>query len=141
MKLRELRRNEWADFFNSFSRRYGQPVTVELAKAGAEAAAERAVAREMPLMGITAEAEGGAVRVIEIMLGESPGQHLTHVVNAPSRVNVGGEDDRLVIEFATDPVTRIHFAPASTLAEQIAKGSAACRGSRQGCCSREPPWS
>ena len=118
MKLRELLRSEWPAFFNSFSRRYhGQPVTVELVGAGGEAAAV-AVARAMPLMGITAEAEAGAVKAIEIILGESPDQHLTHVVNSPSRVKVGqvqnGEDDVLVIDSAADPPTRIRFAPAST---------------------------
>ena len=124
MKFRNLSSDEWVGFFNSFSRRYrGRLVTVDVGKAGAGEGAST-VARRTPLNGITAESVDGRVKAIEIMLGDSPDEHLTHMVNAPTRVTIGqvqnGEDDLLVIESATDPVTRVHFPPASTLAEDTA---------------------
>ena len=65
MRTRELDSDEWAAFFNAFSRQYrGQPVTLELAERGPLDSA-RFIAQQVPLVGITAEPEVGTPKSIE----------------------------------------------------------------------------
>jgi hypothetical protein len=116
MTTRELARDEWIAFFNAFSRRYrGQPVTVQRGGTTANEPAQT-LAKRLPLVGITADREGDQVTAIEIIVGESPDEHLMHVVRAPSRVRVAqvtdGADELLLIEADDDPTTIVDFSPA-----------------------------
>jgi hypothetical protein len=113
MTTRELDRNEWASFFDGFSRHFrGRPVTLDVRDPAAPQA-QRHVARDLPLVGVTAEFPDGRSPTIEIVVGDSPDEHVSHVVNAPTRVSVAqisnGEDEVLVIESETDPTVALDF--------------------------------
>jgi hypothetical protein len=115
MTTRELQPDEWAMFFDCFSRRLrGRPVTVLV---GDSDAATHAVARRLPLVGVTAEQSEGRVRSIEVLTGapgSPPAEHVSHVVRSPSAVRIGqvsnGEDEVLIIQSATDPTTFVDFS-------------------------------
>jgi hypothetical protein len=113
MSTQEIHRNEWADFFDGFSHRHkGWLVTVEVL--GSEIGAQ-VEARELPLMGITAELKPGAEDMISIIAGDSPQQHVTHRVVAPTQVLLKrteeGADEALEIESA-DNTTLVRFRSA-----------------------------
>src|SRR5687768_338241 len=108
MDIRELDPNEWTAFFNAFSRHYrGLPVTVELTNNHPP----QVIAKKMPLIGITAECRDAHVSVIEVILGDAPYGHLTHVVQQPTKVRIAqvtnGADELLLIDPAAGPTTRI----------------------------------
>src|SRR5687767_14848456 len=114
MDIRELDSHEWTAFFNAFSRHYrGQCFTVELSNGDHT---PQIIARKMPLIGITAEHQGDAIRAVEIILGDAPYGHLTHVVRNPTKVWIAqvtnGADELLLIDAADGPTTRIDFSPA-----------------------------
>ena len=116
MRTRELPRGEWAVFFNSFSRHHrGRPVTVHVLADGSGGACQT-LARRRPLGGVTFEAGPNTPPAVEIMLGDSPDEHLMHVVRDPVRVQIGqvtnGADEVLLIESATGPSARVDFWPA-----------------------------
>ena len=113
MTTRELDSDEWAAFFNAFSRQYrGRAVTLELAERGPLDSA-RYIAQHVPLVGISAEPEVGTPKSIEIVVGGDAETHLCHIVSSPSRVKVGqisnGEDEVLIIDSATDPTVMLAF--------------------------------
>lgn len=113
MTTRELDQSEWTSFFNCFSRHYqGRRVTLELKERG-PLGTPQMIARDLPLMGITAEKRDGEIKTIEILVGDSPDNHLMHIVNAPSRVSVAqitnGEDEALIIESMSDPTVELDF--------------------------------
>jgi hypothetical protein len=106
----------WPAFFNDFSRQYrGQQVTVQvLGRSGISRG--RILARRLPLVGITAETDGQTVCSLEIIVGDSPEDHIMHVVNAPLRVRIGqisnGADEVLFVDSQNDPTIRVDFGPA-----------------------------
>lgn len=113
MTTRELDQSEWTSFFNCFSRHYqGRRVTLELKERG-PLRSPQMIARDLPFMGITAEMRDGEIKAIEILVGDTPENHLMHIVNAPSRVSVAqitnGEDEALIIESMSDPTVEIDF--------------------------------
>jgi hypothetical protein len=71
------------------------------------------VARQLPLMGITAESRPGGKRVIEVIVGDSPDAHVTHVIQSPVHVRVkqvgNGEDTALQIESLAGPTVLVDF--------------------------------
>jgi hypothetical protein len=112
MKTRELASSEWAVFFDCFSRRFrGRPVTLELSET-ADARGD-ALARRMPLIGLTVEPHNGPAESITVMVGDSPSENVVHVVRSPCRVRVAqvtnGEDEVLIIDSGSGPTTRIDF--------------------------------
>ena len=65
--MREIPRDEWAGFLDSFSRQHeGWLVSLEVL--GAEIGAQ-AEAQELPLEGVTAELRGGGEDAVTIILG------------------------------------------------------------------------
>ena len=119
---RELAPEEWAFFFDGFSRRFrGRRMTLEVAvTADTEA---RTVADRLPLVGITAEPAAAPADSIQVMLGESPVENVVHVVRQPSRVLVAqvrnGEDDRLIIESATGETTCVDLGQTARAAGAV----------------------
>jgi hypothetical protein len=115
MRTRNLAREEWTAFFNAFSRRYvGQPTTIEMIP-WMTGARPQTIARKMPLGGITAEHDGtAAIMAIEIMVGDSPREHLMHVIRDPCRVQIAqvtnGADELLLIDTEGGPTTRVDFS-------------------------------
>ncbi|MBI2876197.1 MAG: DUF5335 family protein [Candidatus Tectomicrobia bacterium] len=85
MWTREIPRNEWAQFFDNFSRRYrGWLVTVEVLGPDIGAQIE---AHELPLEGITTEVKEDGEEIISI-LGKEPMAHITHTIAAPTHVRL-----------------------------------------------------
>ena len=112
MKTRELASTEWATFFDCFSRRFrGRLVTVELSETP-DARAD-ALARRLPLLGLTVEPVDGPAESITVMVGDSPRENVVHVVRSPCRVRVAqvsnGEDEILIIDSGSGPTTRVDF--------------------------------
>jgi hypothetical protein len=113
MLTRELHPDEWPAFFDAFGREYqGRAATLDLPEPHTLGTIE-AIARDLPLVGITAEPHeaGGRPKSIEIVLGTAPDNHLVHTVNLPTRVFVGqdahGVDDVIVIRAERDPTIRL----------------------------------
>jgi len=91
MKTKEIPKNEWSEFFDSFSRNYeGWLVDVEIL--GPEIGAQVEV-RETPLEGITDEWDEVAGSTIMIMTGARPEGHMTHSITHPKSVSLEQTDD------------------------------------------------
>ena len=106
MDTRDLSPDEWAHFFDGFSRRFrGQRMTLRVA--AHEGHTDRLLAQRLPLLGIVAEPRDGhkPPDSIEVMLGDTTAENVVHVVHQPTRVRVAqitrGEDEQLIIEAAT----------------------------------------
>lgn len=110
MSTREIPRNEWATFFNDFSRKHeGQGVTLEIL--GSELG-DQVEESKFFLSGIAAELNKGHDS-IEIMIGGSPNRHLTHVVAEPTKVgfekDAPGPKGALQIMSADGTTTLLHL--------------------------------
>ena len=74
------------------------------------------IARDVPLVGVTAEPGPGAdeIKSIEILLGASPDRQVMHTIHQPTRVFVGqvcnGHDEVILIESLGDPTVRLDFS-------------------------------
>jgi hypothetical protein len=117
MTVRILKPDEWVRFFNAFSRRYrGRPVTVRLLGRDGDDEQSQTVANRMRLVGIAAERINDEVTAIEIIVGDSPEGHMTHVVREPSRVRVAqvtdGTDEVLLIDAKDGPTRGVDFSTA-----------------------------
>lgn len=100
MPTREISRNEWVEFFNSFSRRHhGWLVTIEMLEPDL---GDQIEVREMPLEGITGELNDRGNDEIEIIASSGTGAHISHTITAPRHVwlkqTEEGADDTLEIE-------------------------------------------
>ncbi len=85
MKTREIPREEWISFFDNLSRKQeGWEVTLEVLSPDIGDQIEQ---RHMLLAGVTAEVADQSDK-IEIMMGGKPSGHITHIINAPTQVNL-----------------------------------------------------
>lgn len=114
MPTKEIPRKNWPEFFDAFTRRHaGWLVTVEIddQRLGAQH-----FAREVPLLEMSAEPRGGETAGISIMVGRSPEGHLTHRIEAPSRLwlleSAEGADEALEIESPGGARTLVRFRSA-----------------------------
>jgi hypothetical protein len=112
--MREIPRDEWAGFLDSFSRQHeGWLVTVEVlgTEIGAQVEAEG-----KPLEGITADLKAGGEDVITIILGGGPRGRVTHNVTQPAHVRIeqteGGADMTLQIESGGGVTTLVRLRSA-----------------------------
>lgn len=113
MKTREIKRNEAAAFFNSFSRQHeGWRVTLEVL--GSELG-DQIEGRELVLEGVTADLAHPDDK-IEIMIGARPSSHLTHTITAPTQVSLeqtdDGADAALAIKAADGTTSLLRFCSA-----------------------------
>ena len=121
MRTREIPRDEWIAFFDAFSRRHeGWLATVEVFGGDAGAQTE---ARELPLVGVTADLRGGGGDAVSIIVGGAEaGDHVTHTVLRPARVRVEqteeGADVALRVESA-DGVTALLRFRSAVLPEMV----------------------
>ena len=111
---REIKREEWTDFFDEFSRRHeGWLVTIELLdpKLGDQIEVEN-----QALRGIVAERRRDP-EVIEIFTENREKQSTTHVVEKPARVwieeSAEGAEAALEIESQDGPKTLLQFRSAA----------------------------
>lgn len=111
MATKEIPREAWTGFFDDFSRRHeGWLVTVEvLGSVGAQVEA-----RELPLLGITSDRDGGST--ISIMVGATPEGRATHIIGKPTHVRLeeaaAGVDRALQVESRSGETTLISFRSA-----------------------------
>jgi hypothetical protein len=134
MFARELDKSEWPAFFNAFSRRYqGRAMTLDLPEPHTLGTIE-VIARDLPLVGITAERAGGDEEVasIEILLGISSESHLTHTINHPTHVAIdqvnNGTDDVIVIHSLRDPTVRLNAGERIAVEPVAARPQAVSNG-------------
>lgn len=94
METRTIARDQWAAFFDQFSRLHqGKPVRVQ--SLGRDEGVQSTV-REVPLLGITEEQPAGTdaeARKIWIMTGDPAGEHVSHAIERPSCVRVAEWND------------------------------------------------
>jgi uncharacterized protein DUF5335 len=114
MKTREIPREQWADFFDEFSRQHeGWLATLELL--GAEIGAQKE-ARDLPFVGISADWKAGGRDNVSIILGEKRQDHVTHTIAAPLHVRLeeteSGAHQALQIESAGGEQALIRFRSA-----------------------------
>lgn len=91
MPTREIQRNEWVSFFDSFSNRHrGWLVTVEIMD---PEIGDQTEARDLPLVGITAELNERGPDQIEILVGNQADRHVSNSVVAPKQVWLKSSDE------------------------------------------------
>jgi len=115
MKTKEIPKNEWAEFFDGFSRKHeGWLVNVEIL--GPEIGAQVEV-RETPLAGITDEWHEVEGNTIMIMTGAKPEGHMTHSISHPMSVSLeqtdAGADAALAIKSNDGTTTLLRFRAAA----------------------------
>jgi hypothetical protein len=110
MKTKQIPRNEWAEFFDSFSRQH-EAWRITLEVFGSEIG-DQIEERDLPLAGITAELTDAGDE-IEIMMGAKPNDHITHTITAPAEVALEqtdeGADVALAIKAADGTTTLLRF--------------------------------
>ena len=119
---REIPREEWTAFLDSFSRQHaGWLSTVEVLGPAVGAQVE---AREQPLSGISAELKGGKRDSISILVGDKSEDHVTHIIDAPSHVRLKetdeGAHEALQIESEGGVTTLLRFR--STVRSELLDG-------------------
>ena len=120
MRSREIARDEWTSFLNELSRLHlGQRVRVEIVSDGVGVRTE---AKDLPLLGISTDRDGGGRELIEVILGDSPAAHLTHAVAYPTWVHAAEDDQGLsAVQIVADDGSKtvIHFPrPAAATTPQ-----------------------
>jgi hypothetical protein len=111
----DIPRTEWAPFLDAFSRQHeGWLTTIEVVTSGLGAHRE---VRDKPLTGITEDRKRGDVASVTISAGDRPEDHVTHVIERPSRVALElteeGAHKGLRIESENGEMTLVLFrAPA-----------------------------
>ena len=111
MATKEIPRDEWNPFLGAFSKQYeGWLATLEILSADIGAQQE---ARDLPFEGISFISIDSEPETIVISLGKAADDHVTHVVNKPTRVwleqTVEGANAALEIESADDIKTLLRF--------------------------------
>jgi hypothetical protein len=111
MQTKQITRNEWPSFFDSFSRQHaGWLVTLEIFRPDIGAQVEE---HDLALEGVTAELGNGAKDRIEIMIGAKPDRHVTHTITDPIEVSLEhtdeGADHALAIKSADEAMTLLSF--------------------------------
>ena len=119
MATQEIPRQQWATFFDGFSRRHqGWLVTVEIL--GPDIG-DQVEARELPLEGITAELRDSGEDEIEIFVGTRPDSHLSHKISAPERVYLKRSDEGAdeALEIASRDVAALVRFRSAILPEMV----------------------
>ena len=99
MQEREIPPNRWRDFFDTFSTQHKDWIaTIEIG--------ERVEARELPLIGVTADRKGSEPNAIAIEVGRDPSDHLTHIVDEAERVTFRQSEDEAQLELEIESADR-----------------------------------
>jgi hypothetical protein len=113
----EVPRREWKLSLDEFSREFaGRTVSVQTVgnKFGLQANA-----KNLALLGVTAEPKAGGTPEIEIIAGDADHGHVSHVIQHPTAVRVahfdGGSTATLQIEAQEGYVTLLEVSPAAVL--------------------------
>ena len=93
MPTREILRQEWNAFFDSFSRQHeGWLATLEVFDSELGAQEE---AHELPLEGVSVASENRNNKAITISLGKTPDDHVSHTITQPTHVWLEQTADRV----------------------------------------------
>jgi hypothetical protein len=111
MKTKEIPKNEWPEFFDSFSRQHqGWLVTLEIFGSEIGAQVEE---RELAFEGIVDEWDEIQGNEISIMIGAEPDDHITHSISQPTQVSLEqtdeGADAALAIKSADGVMALLRF--------------------------------
>ncbi|SRR6266511_4025024 len=115
MPSRDIPREQWVTFLDSFSRQHeGWLVNVEVVTDGLGAHRE---VREKRLIGVSADLKNGS-NAISIIAGDRSDDHVNHIINGPTRIALEeteeGAHKGLRIEAADGGTTLLLFrSPAS----------------------------
>ena len=114
MQTKEIAKNEWTQFFDSFSRKHqGWLVSVEIFGPEIGAQVEQ---RQMTLEGITDEWDEIEGNTIIIMTGAKTEGHISHSITHPTAVSVEqtdeGADAALAIKSEDGATTLLRFRSA-----------------------------
>jgi len=112
MRTKEIPRNEWPAFFDSFSRQHeGWLVNLEILAPEIGAQLEE---HDLAFEGITGEETNG--NAITIMAGLEPDDHITHSITDPTQVSLEqtdeGADAALAIKGADGVTALLRFRSA-----------------------------
>jgi hypothetical protein len=104
---REIPRNQWARFFNAFSKDHdGWIARIEVISDGKNSGEET---RSLPLLGITVDTKPGAGNTTSIIMGVQPNVHLTHMVTRTKQIRINEDEQEIHIESASGDKTIVHF--------------------------------
>ncbi len=111
MTVREIDRNNWDEFFESFSRRYrGWLVNVQVA---GQDARRRFEAKGLPFQGIAMDDKGTGQDQVSIFMNRELKENLTHIVSRPTRIrlqqNEEGADQGIEVEAGDGTKTIVQF--------------------------------
>jgi hypothetical protein len=111
MKTKEIPKNEWPEFFDSFSRQHeGWLVTLEIFGTDIGAQVEE---RELAFEGIVDEWDEVQGNEIVIMIGAKSDDHITHSISRPTQVSLEqtdeGTDAALAIKSGDGTTTLLRF--------------------------------
>lgn len=111
MKTKEIRKNEWPKFFDSFSRQHeGWLVTLEILGADIGAQVQE---HELAFEGIVDEWDEVQGNQIVIMVGAKSDDHITHSIGRPTEVSLeqtdAGADSALAIKSADGVTALLRF--------------------------------
>ncbi|HUS10595.1 MAG TPA: DUF5335 family protein [Pyrinomonadaceae bacterium] len=114
MATKEIPREEWTRFLDTFSRQHeGWLVTLEVLAVDIGAQQE---ASNVPLEGITTTSIDDESQSIAINLGKTPEDHVTHTITEPTRVwleqTSEGANAALEIESGDEVKTLLRFRSA-----------------------------
>ena len=114
MQTKEIPKNEWTPFFDSFSRKHeGWLVSLEIFGLEIGAQVEQ---RQTALEGITHESDEVEGDTIMIMIGVKPDDHITHSITHPTAVSLEqtdeGADAALAIKSDDGTTTLLRFRSA-----------------------------
>jgi len=110
METRTIPETSWIEFADRFSRDHtGWLATVQVldGRAGAQL-----VAKDLPLQGISFDTKGTRPCSVEVSVGDTPSDHVRHVVDMPLHIREADEPDGsidLQIEPADGSQTLIHL--------------------------------
>ncbi|MDQ5845115.1 MAG: DUF5335 domain-containing protein [Acidobacteriota bacterium] len=91
MKTKQIPRDEWPKFFDSFSRQHeGWLATLDIFATEIGAQVEE---RELAFEGIVDEWDEALGHQIMIMMGAKPDDHITHTIGRPTNVSVEQTDE------------------------------------------------
>jgi hypothetical protein len=111
MPTQEIPREQWNDFFDSFSRQHeGWLATLEVFATDAGAQQE---APDMPFKGISLDSKESESEAVLINVGKTPADHVSHKIDHPVHIwlqqTAVGADASLEIEAEDDSKTLLRF--------------------------------
>lgn len=111
MKTKEIPKEQWTQFFETFSRQHdGWLITLEIFGQDIGAQIEE---RELTFEGITDEWDEVSGSIITVMTGHKPEEHITHAIALPTEVCLEqtdeGADVALAIKSADGMTALLRF--------------------------------